>query len=548
MRAPGAQGTGVVRAMSSPNKHRGRVAAWVTVLAVAGILAAWMMDSPAKPRRAAQRPIPYTISKETTWITEPLRPDGAVDYFAALNARLSEGVTPENNAAVLLMQVMGAEEIQPEIREEFYKQLGVPLPETTQGLWLPFDDFVDRYLETIESPHNEELREKLDDQFDEAKERPWTKSEFPVVAKWLDENKPAIELIVAASKRPRLHIANVPRNAGDSVFLAQISMISTLRRFEETLCVHAMHSLGEGQPEPALTDAMACHRLSTWGCDISADYYQMGIAIGWYEREIALALAESPASTPALLAKLRRDLAAGPSPTSSAEACDVFVRFTILEHVRGIETAAQAAKVGNWFDMPQALTWKRFGDMGLDLGLILTIINSQCSEVVEALKQPDYLSRKAALDKIEQEFQAFRKKSLDSNEVTNLILGRKPAQEVVSTQFAHEFCWFFLRGSSSGTETRSLMRRQITLLALTLAEYQREHGNYPAELAALVPKYVVSIPVDAFTLKPLIYQPRQDGYLLYSVGSNGRDDKGVEFSPDGELDDVAVRVPREPGS
>jgi hypothetical protein len=39
----------------------------------------------------------FTISKETTFITEPLDKDGYPDYAAALNARLSKGVTPENN-------------------------------------------------------------------------------------------------------------------------------------------------------------------------------------------------------------------------------------------------------------------------------------------------------------------------------------------------------------------------------------------------------------------------------------------------------------------
>ncbi len=32
-----------------------------------------------------------TISKETTYITEPLRPDGYPDYIAALNQRASKG-------------------------------------------------------------------------------------------------------------------------------------------------------------------------------------------------------------------------------------------------------------------------------------------------------------------------------------------------------------------------------------------------------------------------------------------------------------------------
>ena len=36
---------------------------------------------------------------KTTVITGPLRPNGTVDYAAALNEECSAGVTPENNAA-----------------------------------------------------------------------------------------------------------------------------------------------------------------------------------------------------------------------------------------------------------------------------------------------------------------------------------------------------------------------------------------------------------------------------------------------------------------
>src|SRR5690606_37492159 len=51
-------------------------------------------DEPDPPKQTR-----ITIGKETTFITEPLRPDGYPHYLAALNRRMSEGVTPENNAA-----------------------------------------------------------------------------------------------------------------------------------------------------------------------------------------------------------------------------------------------------------------------------------------------------------------------------------------------------------------------------------------------------------------------------------------------------------------
>src|SRR5438094_5975588 len=49
----------------------------------------------------------FTIGKETTYVTGPLDKDGYIDYAAALNERLGRGVTPENNACVLLWKALG---------------------------------------------------------------------------------------------------------------------------------------------------------------------------------------------------------------------------------------------------------------------------------------------------------------------------------------------------------------------------------------------------------------------------------------------------------
>ena len=49
----------------------------------------------------------FTLSSETTYIIEPLLPDGTPDYGAFLNTRFGEDVTSENNAAVLLQSMFG---------------------------------------------------------------------------------------------------------------------------------------------------------------------------------------------------------------------------------------------------------------------------------------------------------------------------------------------------------------------------------------------------------------------------------------------------------
>jgi hypothetical protein len=83
-------------------------------------------------------------------------------------------------------------------------------------------------------------------------------------------------------------------------------------------------------------------------------------------------------------------------------------------------------------------------------------------------------------------------------------------------------------------------------VAFALAAYKAENGQYPKNLAALAPKYLAAIPNDLFSGKALIYRRDANGYLLYSVGLNGKDDGGASRydSPDSDGDDIAVRMPR----
>ena len=80
-------------------------------------------------------------------------------------------------------------------------------------------------------------------------------------------------------------------------------------------------------------------------------------------------------------------------------------------------------------------------------------------------------------------------------------------------------------------------------LAFALACYQHEHGDYPRKLETLAPKYLAKIPGDLFSGKVLIYCPAAGGYLLYSIGVNGKDEQGRTSEDDPPGDDLVVRMP-----
>jgi len=91
------------------------------------------------------------------------------------------------------------------------------------------------------------------------------------------------------------------------------------------------------------------------------------------------------------------------------------------------------------------------------------------------------------------------------------------------------------------------MQFDVTRLAFVLAAYHADRGTYPAKLADLVPKYAAEVPKDIFNASELHYRQEGGGYLLYSVGINGKDDggKGYDDRKNGaeDWDDLVVRVP-----
>ena len=101
------------------------------LIALCGVLLAFC------PRGALSGGRRITISRETTYLTEPLRPDGYVDYRAALNAMASKGVTPDNNAAVLFWQAVGPSGFRAADVGEYFKLLGVPPPPATGSYFTP---------------------------------------------------------------------------------------------------------------------------------------------------------------------------------------------------------------------------------------------------------------------------------------------------------------------------------------------------------------------------------------------------------------------------
>ena len=66
------------------------------------------------------------------------------------------------------------------------------------------------------------------------------------------------------------------------------------------------------------------------------------------------------------------------------------------------------------------------------------------------------------------------------------------------------------------------------ITTLSVLRFQKENGRLPESLNELREKgYLLKMPMDPYSDKSLVYRKTEDGFILYSVGSNFTDDGGI---------------------
>jgi hypothetical protein len=501
-------------------------------------------QAPAKPG------VLVTISKETTYITEPLRQDGYPDYIAALNQRASQGVTPENNAAVLFWKAMGPGASDAKNRERRFQMLGIlPLPEKG-NYFIPLEAYAKGLMDTEKLPNAKTREDGLQAmwaQLGPAMERPWSKQELPLVAGWLEANERPLALLLEASKRPRRYD---PLVGGEKAALidAEWPAIEPYRAVVHALVARSTLRVHEGKVDDAWEDLLACRRLARLVGQDPMFATQVIFSLGSDHFALAgdRAILQHPQLSAAQIAKMRDDLTKLPPIAKMADAVDI-ERFMYLdgaamfarEGLTSLKKAFGGAKVTD--GLIDSLTTQAF-----DWDLVLRTGNSWYDRSVDALRKPTRAARTESANKINPDFmeQVNAAKGWKSIAMSALLNPREGKSQRIALCLLATLLPDIPRFVD--VEDRGIIQFELTKLAFALAAYRVDNGSYPAKLAELTPKYVADVPKDVFSDAELHYAREGDGHLLYSVGVNGKDDGGktLDDAKEGEdWDDLVVRMP-----
>lgn len=460
---------------------------------------------------------------------QPRLPDGRIDYLEILNQQLSEGVTTENNSVVLLLQALGPEIVEDLDQEDFLGRLGL-MEFPADGPMLASK----RLLEDRDPDGDEELA---------VTSRPWTKSEFPAWAEFLEQNRQALALVQDAALRPRYYyprLVSMPKaNARPTcqVLCAVLDLPNQLRTVARLFEARALNHIAEGNMAEAIEDLKTIHRLA---CKLSQTAslieFMLAAGVDGIANDANLCLLESGQMTQQQIDDYRKFLKDNVLTFEMPRRFET-ERLMFLDVVQDIAHFGPEIGQQILFDEPPELVTQAM--TSVDWEVVVKSV-TQYDEIGEAWEIADDRIRLKRLGEIDNT--RFNEDDNLPGDLATLVTLED------SESRSRAIGRFLMRALATESltigafELRTITHRELLDLALVLESWRLRNGQFPDKLQQLVTVYADRFPIDRFSGDSLVYQPGPEGYRLYSIGPNGRDDGGLMFGEAMGADDVRIIV------
>jgi hypothetical protein len=392
-------------------------------------------------------------------------------------------------------------------------------------------------------------------------QRPWVEGDYPHIAGWLKGNQKQLAVVIEATRRQDYYnplVVHTTNKGPGALIGALLPGVQKCRELASALTARAMLRVGEGKYDAAWQDLLACHRLGRLVArGATLIELLVGVAIDQIASNADVAYLQSARlNSRQALARLK-DLQALPPMPSVADKIDLGERFMFLDSVQMVRRGGVGTLEGLSGGKSEKPTKEELRGLSMiDWAPALRNGNQWYDRMVAALRHKDRAGRKKALDAIERDLREKRMEAMRPENLVQLLKAKFPPDKVADKDVAKEI------GTAIGNVLITLLMPATTKvqdahdrveqgqrnvrLAFALAAYKSDRGRYPAKLDDLAPKYLATVPDDIFSGKAPIYRRDDDGYLLYSVGPNGKDDEGRWFDDVPPGDDPRVRMPLPP--
>lgn len=456
------------------------------------------------------------ISKATTLYNEPLREDGYVDYLKIMNDINSEGVTPENNAAVPLFKVLDDYHFNPEYqfhlkpwqRKEIYGLLGIPAPDTDTPQFTSFGSYKKaNNIDTKASPKKyEEVVANKD-----------------IFAGWIDANQRVITQLERESERDDFYYPLVPLREDGYLNETLFPHIRGIREIINLLYAQGCIAIAEKDTDTLLRTIKTITKI---GAAISRSHITIMKAIASRYTYIGLDLV-SYMGTHGLMTK-----------QAAEELNTHFARIEILDNR---DEVLRSILIGD-LDAAQILhhnlkhpestvtidndlvgyKWKKLPAWKYDVNVFMKRTHEQLNNIKSQLNNVTIY--KKTMELIRQNFENARARTneyennigfykimirilANSNTYQNFISSYMAEEhyDSITTSFLHNYLYSLRQGYNI----------KIAKAAIAIMQYQTEHGKLPESLDVLKPDYLDEIPADpAFPSRKIKYVHHEDMFAL----------------------------------
>jgi len=494
---------------------------WITAGVIVGtvVFLLWGLFGP----EAAIR-----VSRETTYLTEPLAADGLPDYRAALLAMAGPAPPPEENAAAALLQVCWP--------------LGIDdadLPKVCAALGIPNEPPADR----LRAPDDDAASKVTHEMYFAAGERPWTGADLPELEAWLVKNEATITQLVTASKRPRYWLPEPSMfRAAESMFGSWTFVDVESRHASTILTCRAMWHIGERRYADAWRDIHAIYRFAR----LVGDAKRGPTTLITELMTVRIEATASDTLTEHLLAQsdLPRDLLTeiihdldGLGTPSAASNAVMTQRLEVIDTLVFVARRAAGGRAGRsllvegWGSPSLGMLLR----VSLDWNRVLKEMNDDFDRIHAAWELPTYADRRVRMRQIANDAESEFMVSIQGSQLAMGLLSCGRRSGIVAARLRARIIPSWVSILSTVTRRRALFDLSRTTVAL--AAWRADHAGdapavYPERLDDLVPQYLSAVPTDPFSDKPFIYERRGSGYLLASVGENGVYDGGTDEDGD----------------
>lgn len=478
---------------------------------------------------------PVTISRETTFLTEPRSNDGWIDFAAGYERQFLPSVPLEQNgyrtlAAALGKSVCGGDVI---YWEPLCEKLELPpdlVPTVPLGQHAPF---VDQQL------------------FQQVLSRPWTMGEFPEIALWLDEQSALFDLLADSLRKEHFVLPVIHARKVDARKKPEIDMnlfayygYAPLRNLGVRLAYRIGLRLGSGDEAGALDDLETLYRLAS-ACRVRLDGFIQLLPASTLEstaNELSLQWlwTMNPNARQIDEWEARRKTVVHSAPIGDLVRLRRFCSLELIRQCSVPEFVFDKNDPEYW--------WKEFNFRFLRYcpwDRHLRDLNRHYDACTVAMNRPYRV-----MSPVTGMFSDMKE---DPDSKSPLLIAAKyyflkgsfgfyiaVMTEIMSGAMIADLnfdAYFMIAADDCCTET-----------AYALERYHCRHGNYPSSLKILKEAGIIAdIPIDpcAREARPLQYCREKNGrYALYSVGRNGIDDGGRRYSGDSAVpksaDDIRV--------